>query len=427
MIDALVILSPLLVLLLFLRVGLVPYILLQTPGALIGFTLLDDASFDQSALIAAFVLLNLSFLVGYLVLPRRELPRFRRPHWIEVPEAFPVLPVVLIVGGLGTYHIFKTSALLHGASSIETDRFDFTSSGLLGIPGRMYLYGIPLVWALSTAVACKRSVSPWRFLPWQVATSIYVLTSLLSGFKSGIFAMVVVMALCAAVIYNYDRSFISAVGRRFVVVVIACVYAFAVAGLYPSYSGTGESLTGHLLDRVTTGAALPKAFVLRGTIPGIEGNSIVHDFEYFIPRYAGQMAPGSYSTERAVSAAIYGVNPASPSFTTPVTMGGFPELMLAFGLWPAMALIAALGMLCRRIETGDPTWLVGSFLRAALVFGLSQWIIRGDLAYYVLNVGFSLAVVLALVFAFAGIERVSFSSPDSAARSPRQPPGTVRQ
>lgn len=404
--DVIVLLSPLLALLLLLRVGLVPYVLLQSVGSAFGLLLLPATVFDTTRLFMEYVGLNALFLVGYVLFTAGGVtPSVKRVGITPVDVVRPqrLVAVISIVGALGIYHILYTSPLIRGGN-IETVRFDFTSSGFLGIPGRMYLFGIPLCWILATAAASHLDVPPWRHGAWRAATFFYASASLLSGFKSGLIAMLAVMVLTSAAVYNFRPPVISVVRRGAVLVVLATVYAFAIGGLYSSYSQQGVSRTTQFVTRMTEGAALPKAFVLQGQIPGVMGNTVLSDLRYYVPRYTGRQVPGSYATERAVSAAMIGISPRASRFTTPVTIGGFPELKLAFGLGPAAAIAFALGASLRFIEVGQRSWLLGSFLRGAAVFGLSQWIIRGNLAYYLLNIGVVLAAVLLLTAALCRLQ-----------------------
>lgn len=389
------------------RVSVVPWVLLQALGAVVGLAHMTTARFDTSTLVAEYIFLNCAFLAGYLlygqheaaVTPHRALPR------LELRQPRRLVPVVAVVCGLALFHVAATNPLFQGPESIEVSRFDFTSSGLLGVPGRMFLFGVPLVWILATAVAAKLALPPWRSLPWQIATATYIVTSLGAGFKSGLLTMLATMALTSAAIYSYRGSGFRLLGRFWPLLAGAVVYAAAVATLYPSYSRSGDGVLSAFFSRVTDVSAEPKALVLTGGIAGVSDPAILSDFSYFVPRYLGGGDPLDFSTEQAVSAALLGLPPTTSDFLTPVTMGGFPELQLSFGLVIGSAIIFVLGAALRYLEAGPRDWALGSFLRGAAIFGLSLWIVRGNLAYYVLNLIFVVVFIAGLVFLFCGVRR----------------------
>ena len=132
-----------------------------------------------------------AFLLGYWPAARRE--QRRRPSAVGITATLSngfVWATVIAAGVLGVYHLLASGIPLF-SDSIETERFSFTSSGLWGIPGRMYLFGIPISWLVALTNGSAREGRIWSYKPLQLATGFLVLTSLLGGFKGDMISLAV--------------------------------------------------------------------------------------------------------------------------------------------------------------------------------------------------------------------------------------------
>lgn len=318
------------------------------------------------------------------------------------------------------YHLLASGIPLF-SESIETTRFDFTSSGLLGVPGRMYLYGTPIVWLFATVAARLSAPNCRAYRPWVFATALYLEIALLGGFKSGLLAMVVTMTIGYTLVWQRHISFAKVLAKWWWIIPIILTYTLIVAGLYPTYNQNEHSLWLQLLDRVTGGSAQPSAYIFNQYVPMLSNNGILNDLFYFVPKYVGMTSDGQFSVERAVSAGIIGVDPASSSWTTPVTVGAFAELYVSLGPILSCASFVLVGAGFSRVLHGRVSFGSMAF-RTTCAFAMYNWLVKGGLVYYALNVAVVavvIAVLLRLLHLISNWCGVSISSDShQALRSP---------
>src|SRR5581483_156043 len=108
-----------------------------------------------------------------------------------------IMLFAIIVSSLAIYHIMAVGI---PALSRNPDmaRWDFTSSGLFGVPGRMYLFGMPFL-AILVSTARDRNLAP---VSSKLVAFVWIVFSLVNaggGFKGGLVKVVGVMLLVAAV------------------------------------------------------------------------------------------------------------------------------------------------------------------------------------------------------------------------------------
>ncbi|WEO76777.1 hypothetical protein BJQ94_15665 [Cryobacterium sp. SO2] len=388
------------------RVTVMLFLVYNFAGAATGLALYARDGIAEWSTVIAYTACVVAILVGFVaggylrpaikrVLPSRALPPM--PQIFRMPDTAVSL-VVWTVGLMALYHLIASGIPLF-ADSIEVERFDFTSSGFFGIPGRMYLYGVPLSWMLATASAQAHGYR-WRDYPaWWVATGFYILTSLLSGFKSGLLAMAVTGIIAAIVITGARVKVGQLVARYWLLLCVPVVFGLLVATTYSSYQKSDVPLWRQLIDRVTLVGAEPKQFAIEHNVAGTLNTGVLSDFWYYIQKYTGADMTGQYSLERAVSAKIINANPASDAWTTPVTVGGFPELIFSFGLPIAIIVTLLVGIVLQLLHSRSINPL-GLFLRAVTVYGIYTWLLKGGLAYYVINVSAVTVMVLGLLVIF---------------------------
>lgn len=360
-----------------------------------------------------------AFAVGYLVCrglvrPATESSAAMRP----LPDAA-LWCVVFTAGLLGVYHLIVAGIPIF-ASDIETRRFDFTSSGLFGVPGRMYLFGITMAWIAASANAEARRL-PWRrYRPWRWATAFLVLTTLLSGFKGEVSSLFLTIAAIFVIVTQKRVTVGAALRKYWWIAAIPVGYFALVATLYPSYTSTGDPFYIQIFDRLTVIPAEPIQVAMEGRTVPFPTSPVVSDLWYFLHKYTGHADPGSFTFERAVSATIIGVNPASTAWTTPVTVSSFAEVFVSFGMLAALAVQAVSGAVLAYAETAVRRSVLGVIIRAIVGVALFSWVVKGGLAYHLLNYGF-VAVALFLV----GMIGSSLAGRES--RSSRQPASPVRR
>ncbi|MBO3088806.1 hypothetical protein [Cellulomonas dongxiuzhuiae] len=423
----LAVIAALLFVLAFSRVDLILIHIFGTISSFVGMMLI--AKDTESSSTPAYILLaaGLATIVGYAAATQR------RPAHLAASRAGSVVgtntspiaekplhrggvyAVVLTSGTLAVYHLTAVGIPLF-SDNIEVDRFDFTSSGLLGIPGRMFLFGVQLSWVVAAVGATQAQVRWHRYGPWIWSTSFLAITSLLGGLKSGAIAFVTVILIAGTIIVQRRPRMLDLVRRYWLLGIGAVAYLIAVTAIYPTYANQQRPLLGLLIDRVTVGSATPKLIALErsGAVPVPAGGPLA-DFYYFMLRYTGQDTTGLYSVERAISASMIGVDPASDAWTTPVTVGGAPELIFFFGLPTTLVIAFLLGVVIARLyRLRQPT---ARTLILAAGFGLllNTWKSRGGLAYYTLNY---LAVAAMLVAIYAAWVMVNGAI---SAHAPRRP------
>ncbi|SFK18438.1 hypothetical protein [Cellulomonas sp. KH9] len=350
-----------------------------------GLTMLADSGQAQYSTAWMFLASVVAFLTGYFTSEffLRNLPA--RPTRALAPlRESAVWAIVLVAGALGTYHLF-VGGLPIFSDNIETERFDFSSSGLFGIPGRMYLFGIPIAWVIASANARALGMAWPTYRPWRVATAALVLTTLLSGFKGD--AMSLVLTIVALyIIISGTRITLGEMVRRFWWTgALAVGYFAAVAALYPTYSASGQSVWVQLSRRLTTVPAEPVAYAIEGYAHISANVPVFSDLGYFIRKYSGNEAPGSYSFERAVSASMIGVDPASSAWTTPVTVSGFAEAYVSFGFAIALIMILLAGVALSYFESAQQRSTTGLVARAVFGLMITGWLAKGGLAYHAVN------------------------------------------
>ncbi|GAA1687172.1 hypothetical protein GCM10009808_00190 [Microbacterium sediminicola] len=379
----------------------------------IGLMMLGESGRASYASAWLFMVSLVAFVIGYfaaefVIRARGASPPVRL-------KAFPsaaVWAVVLVAGVLGIYHLIAGGIPIF-SSSIETERFDFSSSGLFGIPGRMYLFGVPIAWILASVNAQALQMR-WRdYGPWRWATAAFVITTFLSGFKGDAFSLVLTLVALYIVISG-SRITVGTMVRKFWWTgVVAVGYFVVVASLYPTYSSSGYSVAEQLFRRLTTVPAVPVYYAMEGLATEPGAVPIIADFGYFLAKYSGNEIAGSFSFERAVSAAMIGVDPSSQAWTTPVTVSGYAELFASFGGIVAVVAIFFTGILLSWIESGPHRTSIGLVLRAVTGMALVSWLARGGLAYHVVNYFAVIAFLAAIGFAATLFTTIRPSLPSS--------------
>ncbi|WP_193340573.1 hypothetical protein [Pseudarthrobacter sp. AB1] len=340
-------------------------------------------------------------LLGYLSCNRYAYSRRLTAHTSPTTVTFSdssVMAVVLAAGTLGLYHLVASGIPIF-SSAIEIERFDFTSSGLFGIPGRMFLFGIPIAWMCASVNAHFLGVAWREYRPWQLATGFYIVSALLSGFKSGMLAMLFTMLIVYFLIRPSPVPLGIFIRKYWWLSVPPVLYGLFVASSYSTYQNSAAPLWRQLLDRVTVVGAQPAQLALEGRPAWYMSNGIVNDVSYYFRKYTGGDVSFSYSFERAISAEIIGADPASSAWTTPVTIGGYSELVFSLGTGIAVVCLAAVGVWIAFAHNMTHRSSTSLLLSAVMAYGLYNWLLKGGLIYYILNLG-AVCVLLSVVALF---------------------------
>ena len=339
--------------------------------------------------------------VGFLVLGHcvhKAFHRIRRPisttpagspssHARTSPGLGLFVSVVVV---LTFYHFFVAGIPLL-SDDVETARFDFTSSGMLGIPGRMFLFGLPFAVFLVSLASARRLAPISRKLMYLVWSS-YASASLLGGFKGGLVSVLTTMLLVRAVSGRPLSLRRVVVGWRVAVIVGALVYCALISFRYRSLGLTGPGdVLPYLASRATVSAAAPGYLVFtRFGLDGSGGEQFAQDADYFLHRYLPFMPPNSdliLPFDKTVSAALYHTPISKDSFIVPVTIGAFPELVANVGVVGAMLGMFLVGMVLSYLTLGAQRCATAfrSGLFALAVHLVQIYVLNGNLVYTCLN------------------------------------------
>jgi hypothetical protein len=283
--------------------------------------------------------------------------------------------------------------------AVETERFNFSSSGLFGIPGRVFLYGMPFLVLYCTAY--HRRVGDRRSqLLLRVVWTAYVASQLVSGFKGSIIVIGLMFLQASALAGRPARVSARNIVKYAVAAVASLVFAFAIAFRYSSV-GIGDSLDAvrYLADRLTTLPAEPGYYALTelGAHPRGEAYN-AEDLRYFANKYFGVGdRTDVFPIDKRVSAALYGTQLDEENFLVPVTIGA-----------PASIAVDA-GMIAGVIGSVFFGYLLGATfvrgLRARTPFAAAAWVQASTFTYvFLMNGGLSYSVlnyVSILIFLFA--------------------------
>ena len=398
------------------RVSLVSLLVVQLTASVFGMWLLVVSGDIAPSILWTYGLAMVGLVAGRLLATLRHLPVAPVGTGHAGLSDSVVWSVIVVSAALAFYHLLRAGIPIL-SSDVEVERFDFTSSGLFGIPGRMYLFGVKIAWIVASANAAVLGI-PWtRYRPWWGASAALLVISLLSGFKGQIPALASV-ALMVWIMTHRDRLTYWNVVRRFWPVAVGAVaYFLLVAGQYGTYQGSRQSVLQSSWERWTIGSAQAPSIALGGHFAYLPGNSLVNDVLYYAQRYAG-IGPGApYSLDRAVSASITHANPASTDWVVPVTVGGYSELVLALGIPLAVAAMVAIGWYLGVLETdprGGPLRLA---IRIVIVSVIMTFVVKGGLVYAVLN----WAAVALILFAIGALAHVLLDRPRAVPRDHRPP------
>jgi hypothetical protein len=317
-------------------------------------------------------------------------------------SALGVLFFVWVVVVFTSYH-FALSGVPVFSEDVETARFDFTSSGLFGIPGRMFLFGLPFAVLLVSLAAGRELARVSRALVYFVWAS-YSTASLLAGFKGGLITVLMTMLLARTLIGRPISLFRLAVGWRAFVVIGALVYCAAISFRYKSLglSGPGDVFP-YLAARATTSAAAPGHLaLLRFGTEGSGGMQFVDDAAYFVRKYAPFMAyeeDAPLPLDKTISAALYHTPISRKAFIVPVTVGAFPEFVANFGALTASLAMFLVGVLLSYLVTLAQTCdsAIKGARAAFTVYVVQIYMLNGNLIYTVFNL---VLMNLLLVFVY---------------------------
>ena len=276
------------------------------------------------------------------------------------------------------------------SSNVITDRFNMTSSGLLGIPGRMASYGNNFILFYTAFFYFydknNRRTSKQYFL---YAIFLNVIVAFFSGTKSALFSIIytVIYILAFSPIEFSIRRFFKI---KYLILICGIIvggflyfkhYFYAYQNVYSSMD-IFEYIMYRLINMsVESGEYLVK-------YPPSERMYYITDFLYYFQKYFHiNIIDGIYPLEIYTSLGINHVSfTGAYNIYTPVTMGICSEFIYHFGMLSVVA-VFLIGIIYSRIDLKlhlvmNPTKYAAYGM--AITF-LNNFISKGNLAYNLIN------------------------------------------
>lgn len=374
--------------------------------------------------LAAMIALVIGYLVGQLISPASAGTTAVVPDWVggtaaaeisttsDAPplrNGAPGEPAVTaaradlaalkftagIIAALGAYHFLRVGIPLLSPTP-ELDRWNFTGSGLMGLPGRAQLFGSVIVVAISYAAtrgADRRTAIRAVAIPLAALFAFRVS----GGFKGGLLQFVVQVAFVQFALrppLNLGR----AIRRYGAWLAVAVFFAAGVASLYQTASERDSEGLALVFDRATLVPAREGTVMLELADSGariMPADTMISDFEATIRDYLPGLNGGEDRFLRIFSAHINGRSLIGDRFIVPVTPQGFPVLYYNHGM-RAWALMFAFGALYGMLESVARVSRSVPGATAAVIgcLVLHYFLLKGDLAFVAVNWGAMLALTL---------------------------------
>jgi hypothetical protein len=307
---------------------------------------------------------------------------------IRVLQDQTVYVLVIAVSLISAYHLLIGGIPIL-SNRVESVRFNFNSSGLLGIPGRVFLYGPTFAWVITAINANLKSIPLRSYRPFQLATFTLIACALASGFKGDLLSLTVLfLGFGAKYGVNNLFTFEKILKRYSAILAIPIFYFFLVATRYRSYKLNDSPLIVELFERLTLRGSEPGSFALNmDKNVFLQNFTLLSDFQILISKYLGIVLSDKITLERFISIKLLGWDKLTTSyFTPPVTIGIFPEFYYFFGIAPALIFVFGLGFLFKKFERYNTKNTIRS---SASIFGvllISSLVIKGAFAYHFLNI-----------------------------------------
>lgn len=287
------------------------------------------------------------------------------------------------------YH-FAVGGIPILSSGLETARFDFVSSGLFGIPGRMMAWGLPFVVFCVSIYSWRTRDKRAKWLLYAVWT-VYLLSSFMSGFKSSVLGVLNLYVIYRMLISKPLK--LRDLLNKQVIVLLALSMLYAVWMLH-RYSagdiGDMASTIGYFGMRLTAIPAQPGHLAMTDFSSAADGHSyMLQDLSYFMARYfhIGSVGPDVFPLDKIVSAATFGVKLQEGQWIVPVTVGAFPQLFVEYGLAGGLLAMFVEGVLFalsiyRSMNSTNP-YIAAAWGLVVLIF--TEYFLNGNLIFCVIN------------------------------------------
>lgn len=352
-----------------------------------GMALTANASSYEGQVFVPFLLGSVALLAGCVAVSKgRGVVFSKKVDDMAVDWAL-AAPCLVGMAVFGTaLHFYLTGIPILG-SNVEVQRFA-RGSALFGFPSRMHQFGLPLSAAAAMAQARSMGVLATKHSLTRVAFGVMVLAGLLSGFKSGLTAVVVTAILLAGATGSTIDVRPGMAVKIVVAVLMSVLFAFWVASHYGTYAN--RSITAVLQDRILRGSAeAPETVLQARTSRRFGSSSLRTDARYFGEKYFGIATDGgTFAFQEQVSSAVTHTPLRRDQFLVPVTTTAVADAIYDLGLFLGLVAMAALGYTIQRAqhEATRSTARPYRFLAyAALLLGGYTYVIKGGLVHLVVN------------------------------------------
>ncbi|WP_017550927.1 O-antigen polymerase [Heyndrickxia coagulans] len=345
------------------------------------------------------------FLIGYIlfyIFKKEQRIKKNNKDIIDNKSYFSIFAFFLIVELFVVYH-FAVGGIPILSSNVEMDRFNFSSSGLFGIPGRMLLFGLPFISTMVSILFYKYNSSKTKKF-FLITWALYVFFNLLTGFKGALLTICLQFFLVTSI--SNKKWYIPNLFklRNIVFAVVAIIYAIVMSLNYKSVSAVSiNSSLNYLLNRATEQASLAGYFTINNSsfLHAYQNlHPFINEFQYYIDKYTNgiiNFKSANFPVEMVVSSLLTGTPLTTNNFIVSVTLGGFAYLYILFGQYFTYFSMLIFGFLFHflffKAKTSNTL-----FKRTAYGFILLRtyvFLVNGSLAYNIIN-----TLIMLLLFWF---------------------------
>lgn len=347
----------------------------------------EEDAFGRLDVTAIFVAGSVAAICGYLAGLRWS--RFEvRSEQTLTPMPDRVVYSVILIAGVGSLYHFAVTGVPVLASNVELARYDFTSSGLLGLPGRLFLFGLPIGTAVAACNASARGMS-WRFYPpFRLALLCQLTFAVLSGFKGSLLGVAILTLVLFSLTTRQRESLARILRRNWWLGLGVLAYIYFLATQFDTYRRVGDGIVTQLVTRITVGGSRPAWTAAKEGIPVSADSAIVHDLAYYSSKYFRIPVDDSgYSFSRAVSTHLMGISPNSDLWSPPVTVSAMGELVHSVGIPGAVIVAGMLGYLVARLESKRYKAVFSQAAAGVALLAILDAVGRGGIVYSAFNWG----------------------------------------
>lgn len=302
-------------------------------------------------------------------------------------------------------------------------RFDNTTSGLFGLPGRINLFGTFFLFFLLFAYSRLHNKSFIIKLLFAIATSTLIISLIFKGSKGTLIHLVVAILIASQLnriskikwmsgkFVNYSYQGLP-LKWLFISFALGMMVFMTVTYLHIEAGTQYTSIFDALLRRTTeiSGMAYHTATttIYEENGPGL-GKYLIQDVYRFFDRFGGP--GGEYSTMEIVSANTTGTPLDGSHYIVPVELNIIGFFFLEAGIIGVLIGSIILGLVLANLrikagKTNNTLILASVFYIQMLLFYV---IIKGDIAWYIFNMGIMLILFVTIIHAHSSVLRTTFN------------------